>query len=331
MGVASATARSALTTDALCALQAERNRLTEKLSAQALAHTREREAWHAQTQKLREQLDEHERGAAAFAAERRNMEKMMLAHTRERESWHSQTLALRTQLSEALRGAVPKSLASSNGGPPAPPIRGAMPLSAARDEAEMPIHVSKPARAPAEMPVPQRQGRPSATSGSGGEPHSSPGASSDEPPVDQRVNERGGDDAMVCARATRISSSVHKQPVIGERALVAAAHCCCDDVTVVMGAMRRVRAQKRLHEGSGLHRRLALSLFTPRSSQLGVAAISLRDHELGLPRLSRATCHPNNLMRLASGTRLARTYATLAICACAQPSKPSLICSLLAR
>ena len=179
MGVASATARSALTTDALCALQAERNRLTEKLSAQALAHTREREAWHAQTQKLREQLDEHERGAAAFAAERRNMEKMMLAHTRERESWHSQTLALRTQLSEALRGAVPKSLASSNGGPPAPPIRGAMPLSAARDEAEMPIHVSKPARAPAEMPVPQRQGRPSAaTSGSGGEPHSSPGASS---------------------------------------------------------------------------------------------------------------------------------------------------------
>ena len=184
MGVASATARSALTTDALCALQAERNRLTEKLSAQALAHTREREAWHAQTKKLREQLDEHERGAAAFAAERRNMEKMMLAHTRERESWHSQTLALRTQLSEALRGAVPKSLASSNGGPPAPPIRGAMPLSAARDEAEMPIHVSKPARAPAEMPVPQRQGRPSAaTSGSGGEPHSSPGASSDEPPV----------------------------------------------------------------------------------------------------------------------------------------------------
>ena len=95
--------------------------------------------------------------AAAFAAERRKLEKMMLAHTRERESWHAQTLALRQQLSEALRARddVPVPRASSlanNGGPPAPPIRGAMPLSAARGEADMPIHVSKPARAQPRRP-----------------------------------------------------------------------------------------------------------------------------------------------------------------------------------
>lgn len=152
------------------------------MSAQALAHTREREAWRLQTEKLREQLVEHQREAAAFEAERRKLEKMMLAHTRERESWHAQTLALRQQLSEALRARddVPVPRASSlanNGGPPAPPIRGAMPLSAARAEADMPIHVSKPARMPAETPAPQRQGRPSATSGGGGlESYSGSGA-----------------------------------------------------------------------------------------------------------------------------------------------------------
>ena len=68
--------------------------------------------------------------------------------------------------------------------------------------------------------------------------------------------------------------------------------------------------------------RVARSAKRSRSSHLALHSFCV----FAQSRFEIATYHlgSNALMRLASGTRFARTYATLAICACAQPSKPSL-------